>query len=223
MDEDKRNPDAAPNGNTAAEGTPMPEEKKKEKLTRRERRKRWKAAKRAKRQELKDYYQYAPWLKRVWNLYLKGFFKRLLGLAILLSVVGMLVVTAPAILPAIMGPVIREYYDRVKNQPLTEDQIQEIYEMSPIDDEDFERIEALPSVGADETWTICVYFIGADLEDSGENDLSYVTSAMTRRAREANAAGLLLLSGCSGGFFLYPRDAGCDRLRPPGLCFGGYQ
>ena len=187
MDEDKRNPDAAPNGNAAAEGTPIPGEKKKEKLTRRERRKRWKAAKRAKRQELKDYYQYAPWLKRVWNLYLKGFFKRLLGLAILLSVVGMLVVTAPAILPAIMGPVIREYYDRVKNQPLTEDQIQEIYEMSPIDDEDFERIEALPSVGADETWTICVYFIGADLEDSGENDLSYVTSAMTRRAREANA------------------------------------
>ena len=70
MDEDKRNPDAAPNGNTAAEGTPIPGEKKKEKLTRRERRKRWKAAKRAKRQELKDYYQYAPWLKRVWNLYL---------------------------------------------------------------------------------------------------------------------------------------------------------
>ena len=65
MDEDKRNPDAASNGDAAAEGTPIPGEKKKEKLTRRERRKRWKAAKRAKRQELKDYYQYAPWLKRV--------------------------------------------------------------------------------------------------------------------------------------------------------------
>ena len=151
MDEDKRSPDAAPSGNAAAEGTPIPGEKKKEKLTRRERRKRWKAAKRAKRQELKDYYQYAPWLKRMWNLYLKGFFRRLLSLVILLAVVGMLVVTAPAILPAIMGPVIREYYDRVKNQPLTEDQIQEIYEMSPIDEEGAARIDALPPVDADDT------------------------------------------------------------------------
>ena len=76
----------------------------------------------------------------------------------------------------------------MKNQPLSEDQISQIYEMSPIDDEGAEKIEALPAVGADETWTVCVYFVAADLEDAGENDLSYVTSAMTRDARDSNAA-----------------------------------
>ena len=39
----------------------------KEKLTRKEKRLRWKEAKRARRQAEKDYYQYAPWFKRVWN------------------------------------------------------------------------------------------------------------------------------------------------------------
>ena len=105
MDEDNRNTGAAPG------------REKKERLTHREKRRRWKAAKRAKRQELKDYYQYAPWLKRVWNLYLKGFFRGLVHLLVLLAVIGMLVVSAPAILAGVMGPVIREYYDRVKNQP----------------------------------------------------------------------------------------------------------
>ena len=42
-----------------------------EKLTRKEKRLRWKEAKRARRQAEKDYYRYAPWLRRVWNLYLK--------------------------------------------------------------------------------------------------------------------------------------------------------
>ena len=175
MDEDNRNTGAAPG------------REKKERLTHREKRRRWKAAKRAKRQELKDYYQYAPWLKRVWNLYLKGFFRGLVHLLVLLAVIGMLVVSAPAILAGVMGPVIREYYDRVKNQPLTEDQIGQIYEMSPIDDAGYEKIEALPPVGEDETWTVCVYFVGADLEDDGENDLSYVTSVMTRDAKADNA------------------------------------
>ena len=118
---------------------------KKEKLTHREKRKRWKAAKRAKRQELKEYYQYAPWMKRVWNLYLKGFFRRLLNLAVLAAVIATLVVSAPSIISGVMGPLIREYYDRVKNQPLTEDKIAQIYEMSPIDEEGYEKIEALPS------------------------------------------------------------------------------
>ena len=42
-----------------------------EKLTRKERRQRWKAAQKAKKEEKKEYYRYAPWGKRVWNLYLK--------------------------------------------------------------------------------------------------------------------------------------------------------
>ena len=184
MDENNLNTGSA-SAETPSVSTPAAS--KKEKLTHKEKRRRWKAAKKAKRQELKDYYQYAPWLKRVWNLYLKGFFRRLLGVAVLLAVVGTLVVSFPMILATVGGPLIREYYDRMKNQPLSEDQISQIYEMSPIDDEGYEKIEALPPVGEDETWTVCVYFVAADLEDRGENDLSYVTSYMTREARTENA------------------------------------
>ena len=53
-----------------------------------------------------------------------------------------------------------------------------------IDEEGAERIDALPASRADETWSICVYFVGADLEDDTENDLSYVTTIMTRDAKQ---------------------------------------
>ena len=59
----------------------------KEKLTRKEKRLRWKEAKRARRQAEKDYYQYAPWFKRVWNLYLKKVFVAILVVAVLFSMV----------------------------------------------------------------------------------------------------------------------------------------
>ena len=42
----------------------------------------------------------------------------------------------------------------------------------PLDEEGAKRIDALGSVDADDTWTICVYMVGSNLEDSGENDLS---------------------------------------------------
>ena len=184
MDENNLNENAVSAGNTGVEQTVAGVKSEREKLTHREKRSRWKAAKKAKRQELKDYYRYAPWLKRVWNLYLKGVFKRLLSLAIVLSVIGMLITNAPAIFSSVAVPLIRNYYDSIKNKPLTEDQIAQIYEMSPIDEKGYEKIEALPPVGEDETWTICVYFVAADLEDSGENDLSYVTSALTSEMRQ---------------------------------------
>ena len=72
MDENNLNTGSA-SAETPSVSTPAAS--KKEKLTHKEKRRRWKAAKKAKRQELKDYYQYAPWLKRVWNLYLKGFLR----------------------------------------------------------------------------------------------------------------------------------------------------
>ena len=85
MDENNLNENAVSAGNTGVEQTVAGVKSEREKLTHREKRSRWKAAKKAKRQELKDYYRYAPWLKRVWNLYLKGVFKRLLSLAIAAS------------------------------------------------------------------------------------------------------------------------------------------
>ena len=59
------------------ENTELSKEKKvkkekKEKLPYKERRRLWKEAKKAKRQEQKDFYKYAPWPKRIWELYAKA-------------------------------------------------------------------------------------------------------------------------------------------------------
>ncbi len=154
---------------------------KKEKLTRKERRRRWKEAKRAKRAELKEYYRYAPWGKRVWNLYLKKIVNVLLMLTIL---VGLVAVNMGLIMDGVVAPILMDMYDNAAKKPLTPEQEKELYEMSPIDEEGAARIDALPRVGEDETWTVCVYMIGADLEDMGENDLSDLLRYETRAVRE---------------------------------------
>ena len=158
---------------------------KKVKLKRKERRKLWKAAKKAKREEEKEYYRYAPWGKRVWNLYLK---KPVVGLLSFLLIAVLLVASFSAIQETIMGPVFQFFYRSTKDMPLSEEDLVKLYEMSPIDEEGAERIDALPKVGENETWTICVYMVGSNLEDHDENDLSYVASMLTREDREENSA-----------------------------------
>lgn len=49
---------------------------------------------------------------------------------------------------------------------------EDIETLSPIDTEGAARINAIPGGSASDTWTICLYLIGSDLEDLGENDLS---------------------------------------------------
>ncbi len=158
---------------------------KKVKLKRKERRKLWKAAKKAKREEEKEYYRYAPWGKRVWNLYLK---KPVVGILSFLLIAVLLVASFSAIQETIMGPVFQFFYRSTKDMPLSEEDLVKLYEMSPIDEEGAERIDALPKVGENETWTICVYMVGSNLEDHDENDLSYVASMLTREDREENSA-----------------------------------
>ena len=147
-----------------------------EKLTRKEKHLRWKEAKRARRQAEKDYYRYAPWFKRLWNLHLKKVFAAILVIAVLF---GMVTSSIPMIMESIT-PLLIAYNNEIKDTPLDEAGIKNLYEISPLDAEGAARIDALPAIGSDETWTICVYFVGADLEDMGENDLSYVTSALIK-------------------------------------------
>ncbi len=161
----------------------IPAPPKKEKLTRKERRRRWKAAKKAKRNEQKEYYRYAPWGKRVWNLYLK---KPLKAIMLLLLIALIVVGSIDVITEYIVAPIFSSYYQSVKDRPLSEEDAKKIYEFSPLDEEGAGRIEALPAVGADETWTICVYMVGSNLEDMDENDLSYVTSVLTAEIRQEN-------------------------------------
>ena len=154
---------------------------KKEKLTHREKRARWKAAKKAKKQELREYYRYAPWPKKLWNLGLKKVLKTVF---ILVLILGVLAANMETIFKEIVVPIMRASIMEQRNKPLTDEQKKQIYQLSPIDEEGAERIDALPASKADETWSICVYFVGADLEDDTENDLSYVTSLMTREAKQ---------------------------------------
>ena len=154
---------------------------KKEKLTRKEKRARWKAAKRAKKQEIREYYRYAPWPKKVWNLGLKQVLKTVFILAL---VFGVLTANMETIFREFVAPIMRASIMEQRNKPLTDEQKKQIYELAPIDEEGAARIDALPASKADETWTISVYLVGADLEDDTENDLSYVTTVMTREAQQ---------------------------------------
>ena len=157
---------------------------KREKLTRREKRTRWKAAKKAKKQEIREYYRYAPWPKKVWNLGLKQVLKTVFILAL---VFGVLTANMETIFREFVAPIMRASIMEQRNKPLTDEQKKQIYELAPIDEEGAERIDSLPASKADETWTISVYMVGADLEDDTENDLSYVTTVMTREAQQEAA------------------------------------
>ena len=154
----------------------QPAKPQKEKLSLKERRKRWKAAKKAKRDAEKEYYRYAPWPTRVWNLYLK---KPLIGIVSCLIVLVLVAASFGAI-SELFSSIFMEVYQTTKDKPLSEEDMKKLYELSPLDEEGAKRIDALPAVGEDETWTICVYMVGSNLEDQNENDLSYVTSVLAR-------------------------------------------
>ena len=89
---------------------------KKEKLTRKEKRARWKAAKRAKKQEIREYYRYAPWPKKVWNLGLKQVLKTVLILALIL---GVLTANMETIFREFVAPIMRASIMEQRNKPLT--------------------------------------------------------------------------------------------------------
>ncbi len=61
-----------------------------------------------------------------------------------------------------------------------------IYDLSPIDEEGKERVSQSQSINPNETWTICYYMIGSDLEDEGENDLSDLTKTMIEPVANQN-------------------------------------
>ena len=153
-----------------------------EKLTRKERRQRWKAAQKAKKEEKKEYYRYAPWGKRVWNLYVK----KPLGILLVIVILAALVVSNyQTIINDVAGPMLRKSMLNARLKPLTAEQEEELLRRAPIDEEGAAKIasHAVP-VREDETWTVCVYIVGADLEDFDENDLSELVLYETKAARE---------------------------------------
>lgn len=143
---------------------------------------RWKAAKKQRRAELKERYKDAPWLTRLCRVYL------LKPFVIVLVVAALLAVLVFGVYPLIMNGLVDEmsrYFDDNKDNPVEAEQI---YEISPIDEEGAARIAATEPIGEDETWTICLYLVGADLEDMGENDLAPALLAQTYQARQEGKA-----------------------------------
>ena len=159
--------------NKAAEGT----------LTKAERREKWKAAKRKRRMEQKEFYKYAPKGVRNWNLYLKK------PVCVILVICIFAAFCLKPMIGAISGlasKVMFEYYFSAKDAELSDKQKEEIYERSPIDEEGNKKIDAYPPIGSDETWTICLYMIGSDLEDSKQVDLSEIVVEQTKKKKEEN-------------------------------------
>ena len=53
----------------------------------------------------------------------------------------------------------------------------EVLALSPLDEKGAERIEKMAPVDQKDTWTICVYIVGSNLEDDDEDDLSALTKS----------------------------------------------
>ena len=98
------------------------------KLTRKERKQRWKAAQKARKAEKKEYYRYAPALKRWWALYLWKPFVAILVLAVLISTLY------KPIGNFVSNVVVLQALD-ARNRPLSEEDIPKIYELAPLDED----------------------------------------------------------------------------------------
>nr|MCR5237044.1 hypothetical protein [Lachnospiraceae bacterium] len=79
-----------------------------------------------------------------------------------------------------------DYYFSAKDAEISDEEREEIYVMSPVDEEGNSKIDAFPAIGSDETWTICLYMVGSDLEDSDQVDLSEITVEQTKEKKEKN-------------------------------------
>lgn len=139
------------------------------KLSRRERRLAWKQEKKERRESLEAHYRNAPWYIRIPRLYL---LRPLITLAII-AAVGF---AGYQIIPNIALNTI----DANKNAPVDHEKIEAL---APMDTEGAKRIDAIGQVDKDDTWTICVYLIASDLEDRGEDDLSYAVKMQIAEAK----------------------------------------
>lgn len=161
----------------AAETVPEAEELKGRKK-RKARKQRWKAQKKAKRAALKAEYKDAPWLKKLFRLYLRKPIAILLVLAALAFLLQ-----GPAI--SLLQYVVMEYYKEFKQNPV---ELEKIYAEAPLDEGGGQRIEAVADYSPDDSWAFYVYMVGSNLEDMDENDLSGVTQALVASAAAENSA-----------------------------------
>ena len=135
----------------------------------------WKKYKKEKRQmkraSLKEEYANAPVLTRFFHVNAHRIIVTLIWAVVVLSVLGIILTDEDFI-----AGEIYKHLDKVDAKDVPQE---EIYALSPIDEDGAKRISKLPENGADDTWTFCVYFVGANLEDMHENDLSSYVCKIT--------------------------------------------
>ncbi|MCR5656155.1 MAG: hypothetical protein K6G06_01720 [Butyrivibrio sp.] len=156
-------------------------EVKKEKISYKERRRLWKEAKKARRNEQKEFYRFAPWYKKIWELYLKAPAR---AIAIIAILAVLLFVNRQAIYNLFMDTMVSYYLATYTRKTPTDEDLILMHQESPIDEEGAVAIDSLPRYGEDETWTICIYVVGADLEDANEDRLSSITAFKADQFKE---------------------------------------
>ena len=149
--------------------------KTEKKSAKKERKAAWKQDKKNNRALKKEKYKNAPGFVRFWNLYLRKILITLVVLVIV--VVGAIKGVTAFINSDLFNGMVLNYYYAHKDDPVNDKE--KIYEQSPLDKEGGALVDSMEHYGADDTWTICVYMIGSNLEDLGEDDLSSLTEYLT--------------------------------------------
>ena len=139
------------------------------------RRQRWREAKKRHKNAKKEYYRDAPLLVRMWKFWVKNVIIALLLVALAFFAFFRTGMYTRA---------LNYYIERAKDNPVSKETI---YMMSPPDDEGAARIDSMAPFGENDTWTVAIYMVGSNLEDNGENDLSYLTRVMTEPVKEKNS------------------------------------
>ncbi len=151
---------------------------KEAKAEKRQKKKLRKVEKKAKKREWKKTLKDAPFRVKFWHVFLKKF---LIVLAVL--IVAFFAVVRPFLSSNFFKKMMLTAYYENLNNPVEQEKIDEL---SPKDTEGESRINTLEKGNSGDTWTICYYMIGSNLESMGGDELSDMTSLLTKEISETN-------------------------------------
>ena len=180
--------------NTEVKSEAKPLSKKEEKQLKKKQwedfKKNKKLEKKAKRDKLKEDYACAPFLIRIFHVHKALFIFTAMGIASLLILLSTVNLLNSVVFKGNMSKTVLSFFDAVKIQledvRFIDVDMEKVYEQCPLDDEGAKKIAALPANPEGESWTFCIYMVGADLESFKENDLSTYVKLMTSNIAATN-------------------------------------
>ena len=152
-----------------------------------ERKKRWKDKKKEIREMRKEKYKDAPFLTRFFCVHVRNHW----GLTLVLVVLYLISSAWKANKDNLKQMFNAMYYLTMRKSFIGDALVTDF----PKDEEGTKYVDSLPKTGKDDTWTICVYMIGSNLEDNDENDLSdymyYISNELKTKNNQEVRAKLL--------------------------------